>query len=118
MFLSDEPGFYKEGAFGIRLESDLVVAPVATRYDWGTRPYLSFRYLTPVPMCRALVERALLSPDEAAWLDTFHARCWEEVAPLLAAAADGEEDAARARAWLWAATRPLAEAVAPPCPPP
>ena len=60
-YLSDEPGFYREGAFGIRIEADLVVQPAETRYAWGSRPFLGFRYCTPVPFCPALIDVSLLT---------------------------------------------------------
>ena len=66
--LSDEPGFYLdgvEGAFGIRLEADLVVVRAHTTEAWGPRPYLKFKYLTPVPFCRALIDETLLNEEEA-----------------------------------------------------
>ncbi|KAJ1459728.1 peptidase M24, structural domain-containing protein [Pelagophyceae sp. CCMP2097] len=110
-YVSDEPGFYADGAWGFRIESGLVVACVETRYAWGARKWLNFEYVTPVPMCRALIDASLLSPDELAWVDAHHARCRLDVAPLLTAEALGDaEDAARALRWLQAQTRPLHEA--------
>ena len=116
-YLSDEPGFYREGAFGIRIESDLVVQPAETRYAWGTRPFLGFRYCTPVPFCHALIDVSLLTPAQRAWVDAHHARCREEVtAGLLRHAARGggavgdaeiKADVERSLAWLEAATKPL-----------
>ena len=116
-YLSDEPGFYREGAFGIRIESDLVVQPAETRYAWGTRPFLGFRYCTPVPFCHALIDVSLLTPAQRAWVDVHHARCREEVtAGLLRHAARGggavgdaeiKADVERSLAWLEAATKPL-----------
>ena len=117
--LSDEPGFYyNEGAhaFGIRLEADLVAEAAPTRYAWGARPYLGFKYLSPIPMCRALIEVALLSRDEIAWVDALHKRCREEITEdlLRAAALKGRSgaagavvDAKAAMEWLLAATEPL-----------
>ena len=77
-YLSDEPGFYREGAFGIRIESDLVVQPAETRYAWGSRPFLGFRYCTPVPFCPALIDVSLLTPAQRVWVDAHHVRCREE----------------------------------------
>ena len=77
-YLSDEPGFYREGAFGIRIEADLVVQPAETRYAWGSRPFLGFRYCTPVPFCPALIDVSLLTPAQRAWVDAHHARCREK----------------------------------------
>ncbi|MBC7951646.1 MAG: aminopeptidase P family protein [Rhodospirillaceae bacterium] len=97
MVLSNEPGYYKTGAYGIRIEN-LVVVTEADDPPGGERPLLRFETLTLVPMDRALVEPSLLDAHERAWLDEYHARVAEELAPLL----DGA-----ARVWLEQATRPL-----------
>jgi Xaa-Pro aminopeptidase len=97
MVLSNEPGYYKAGRYGIRLENLVAVnepAPIAG----GERAMLGFETLTLCPFDRALIERRLLTEAEAAWVDAYHARVAEELAPLL----DGSE-----KAWLAAATRPL-----------
>jgi len=79
----------------------------------GSRPYLGFRYCSPVPFCRALIEVELLEPRQREWVDAFHVRCRDEVnAELLRRAAAGgkdgvEEDLARSQAWLWRETQPL-----------
>ena len=65
--------------FGIRIEADLVVEAAETRYGWGTRPYLCFKYNSPIPMCRALIDVSLLNKEEIAWIDALHVRCREEV---------------------------------------
>ena len=105
-------------AFGVRLESDLVVEAAATKYGWGSRPYLQFRYLTPVPFCRKLIDTALLDGVEIEWLDAFHATCREQItlerlqtaAGAHAAGVDQAtaiEDAAKAWAWLERETAPM-----------
>ena len=112
-YVSDEPGFYKDGAFGFRIESDLVSVAADTKFGYGARKWLKFDYLTPLPMARALIEDALLSPDEIAWIDDFHANtCWAQLAPML----KGAPDEARTRDWLWRACRPLGEAACPDVP--
>ena len=115
--LSDEPGFYDpKMGFGIRIEADLVAEAADTRYEWGARPYLRFKYLSPIPMCRALMDLDIMSSDEIAWVDALHKRCREEITDdlLKAAATKGrggaagaEADAKAAKEWLWAATEPL-----------
>ncbi|MBC7905268.1 MAG: aminopeptidase P family protein [Rhodospirillaceae bacterium] len=97
MVLSNEPGYYKTGQYGIRIEN-LVAVIEADDPQGGERPLLRFETLTLVPMDRALVQPSLLNADERAWLDDYHARVAAELAPLL----DGP-----ARAWLEQATRPL-----------
>ncbi|MCS0497515.1 aminopeptidase P family protein [Ancylobacter sp. MQZ15Z-1] len=99
MVLSNEPGYYKTGAFGIRLENLEIVVEAPT-VEGAEKPLLAFETLTLAPFDRRVVERALLTPEEAAWLDAYHARVRAEVGPLV----DGPT-----RAWLEAATAPLAD---------
>jgi len=119
--LSDEPGFYMEGkdGFGIRIEADLITEPATTHFAWGARPYLRFKYLSPIPMCRALIDLDLMMDEEIAWVDALHERCRVEITEelLKAAAAKGrgggagaEADAKAAREWLLSATAPLRRA--------
>lgn len=97
MFLSNEPGFYKPGAFGIRIEN-LIIVNEPRDIPGGERPMLSFETLTLVPIDRRGIEVGLLTPEEIAWIDAYHARVRAEIAPLLTG------DVA---AWLHAATEPL-----------
>ncbi|MGY2047498.1 aminopeptidase P family protein [Methylobacterium sp. JK268] len=97
MILSDEPGYYKVGAYGIRIENLILVEERGVA--GAERPMLGFETLTLAPIDRALIAPALLTPDEAAWLDAYHARVLAEIGPRL----DRET-----RDWLEAATRPLA----------
>ena len=95
MILSNEPGYYREGAFGIRLENLIVVREVASG---DGRDMLGFETLTLAPLDRRLIEPGLLSAEEIAWLDAYHARVWDEIAPLVSD---------QVRDWLFLATRPL-----------
>jgi Xaa-Pro aminopeptidase len=97
MILSVEPGYYREGAFGIRLENLALVrgpAPVAG----GEREMLGFEVLTLAPIDRRLIDASLLDAGERAWLDAYHARVAATLAPLL------DNETAR---WLRAACQPL-----------
>jgi Xaa-Pro aminopeptidase len=97
MILSNEPGYYKTGDYGIRIENLQVVteaAPIAG----GDRDMLGFEPLTLAPIDRSLIDKALLTPDELAWLDAYHAHVAAKVAPLV------EPDVAR---WLGEACAPL-----------
>ncbi|UFN51336.1 aminopeptidase P family protein [Roseomonas sp. OT10] len=96
MVLSDEPGFYLPGHYGIRIENLLLVR--AAGPGLSGRPWLSFETLTLTPYERRLIQPALLTAVERDWVDTYHARVLEEVGPRL--------DAATA-AWLAAACAPL-----------
>lgn len=98
MIVSNEPGYYKTGAYGIRIEN-LVVVVEAPTPPGGERPLLGFETLTLCPIDRALVEPSLLSGDEIAWLDAYHARVRETIGPLVEP---------EVRAWLEQATRPVA----------
>lgn len=95
MILSNEPGYYREGAFGIRLENLIVVHEVESR---DGRDMLGFETLTLTPLDRRLIAPGLLSADEIAWLDGYHARVRDEISPLVGA---------EVRDWLHLATRPL-----------
>jgi Xaa-Pro aminopeptidase len=85
MILSNEPGYYREGAFGIRLENLIVVEVAADRGDH--RAQLAFETLTFVPFDRRLVRVEVLSPAERAWLNGYHAQVLEKLAPRLSPAA-------------------------------
>lgn len=95
MILSNEPGYYKAGAFGIRIENLVAVRP---SQDIRSGNFLEFETLTLAPIDRRLIKTSLLSPEEIAWLDTYHARVAAIVAPSL-------DDADRT--WLLKATSSL-----------
>jgi Xaa-Pro aminopeptidase len=97
MILSNEPGYYKTGEYGIRIENlQFVTEPVPI--DGGERPMLGFEPLTLAPIDRMLVVAERLSPAERAWLDAYHARVLTEIGPLV------EPDVA---AWLEGACAPI-----------
>ena len=98
MILSNEPGYYKEGAYGIRIENLLLVEEAALPAG-GEREMMGFATLTLAPIDRRLIVAALLSDQELAWLNAYHARVLKEIGPELGAAD---------RAWLAAATAPIA----------
>lgn len=97
MILSNEPGYYRTGEHGIRIES-LVAVRKAEPPEGAERELLAFDTLSLCPIDRRLVLPELLTPDERAWLDAYHARVERELAQLVDAAA---------RAWLAAACAPL-----------
>ncbi|MBU0864594.1 MAG: aminopeptidase P family protein, partial [Alphaproteobacteria bacterium] len=96
MILSNEPGYYKAGAFGIRIENLVIVVPLSI--DGAEEDMLGFETITFAPIAQNLVETALLSPIEADWLDAYHAKVFAKLAP-------GMSDADRV--WLAAACAPL-----------
>jgi len=97
MIVSNEPGYYRTGAYGIRLENLELVRP-AEPVDGGEKPLLSFEALTLAPFDTRLVDPSVLDPGEIVWLDAYHARVRAAIGPLL----EGED-----RAWLDQATAPL-----------
>ena len=82
MVVSNEPGYYKVGAYGIRIETLVVVTP-AEPVAGGDQPMLGFETLTLAPIDRRLVEPSLMTDTERAWLNAYHARVAETVAPEL-----------------------------------
>ncbi|MCA3556412.1 aminopeptidase P family protein [Aestuariivirga sp.] len=97
MILSNEPGFYKQGDYGIRIEN-LVMVHEARPVAGGERPMLGFETLTLAPIDRRLIAVELLSEAERTWLDAYHARVLKEVGDRL----DGAE-----LDWLRGACAPL-----------
>ena len=82
MILSNEPGFYKQGEYGIRIENLLLVHE-AKDVAGGERQMLGFETLTLCPIDRRLIDTALLTVDELSWLDAYHARVAKDVGDLL-----------------------------------
>ena len=82
MILSNEPGYYKEGEYGIRIENLLLICK-ASEPKGGDRKMLSFETLTLCPIERKLIESRLLTREELEWLDNYHARVWRELRPMV-----------------------------------
>lgn len=97
MIVSNEPGYYRDGSHGIRIENLELVTP-ATAIEGGERPMLGFETLTLAPIDRRAVVVEMLSAEERAWVDAYHARVLREIGPLVDEAT---------RAWLERATAPL-----------
>ena len=95
MIVSNEPGYYKTGAYGIRIENLVLVQPAEGP---GDREMLGFETLTLAPIDRNLIDPSLLDEDEIAWLDAYHARVRETLTPLV------DPETAR---WLAAVTEPI-----------
>ena len=96
MILSDEPGYYKTGEYGIRIEN--LILTVEQDIAGAEKDMLGFETLTFAPYERALIDVAMLDAAEIAWIDGYHARVREIVGPQL------NGDAAD---WLLCATEPL-----------
>ncbi|KAA8531828.1 hypothetical protein F0562_006455 [Nyssa sinensis] len=98
MTVTDEPGYYEDGNFGIRLENVLIVKEADTKFNFGDKGYLSFEHITWAPYQRKLIDLNLLMPEEISWLNAYHSTCREILAPYL----DESE-----MAWLKKATEPI-----------
>ena len=94
MILSNEPGYYRTGSYGIRIEN-LILVTEAAPVPGAEKPLNAFETLTLAPIDSRLVEPSMLTDAERRWLDAYHARVRETIAPLVDTAT---------RAWLLAAT--------------
>ncbi|GGE17747.1 Xaa-Pro aminopeptidase [Gemmobacter megaterium] len=99
MILSNEPGYYREGHYGIRIENLVVVQPAGALPEGDTaRSMLEFETLTLAPIDRTLILADRLSPGERDWLNAYHARVLAEIGP---------QCTADTRAWLTSACAPI-----------
>jgi Xaa-Pro aminopeptidase len=99
MILSNEPGYYKTDAFGIRIENLELV--VEAHIEGAEQPMNAFETLTLAPIDRRLINTHRISKRELKWINDYHARVRREVMPLL--------DDEATRTWLEAATEPLTQ---------
>ncbi|KAH6825497.1 aminopeptidase P1 [Perilla frutescens var. hirtella] len=102
MTVTDEPGYYEDGKFGIRLENVLLINEADTKFNFGDRGYLSFEHITWAPYQKKLIDLSLLVPEEIEWLNDYHSRCREILTPHLSS--DDME-------WLKKATEPISASV-------
>ena len=100
MTISDEPGYYEDGAFGIRIENILLAREEATQHRWRGKSFLAFDSLTLVPLQRRMLDAELLGAEDVAFVNSYHAAVRAALAP------QAEGDAAFL-ARLGAATAPL-----------
>jgi Xaa-Pro aminopeptidase len=76
--ISDEPGFYEDGKFGIRIENIIMAREVETAHKFGDKPWLGFEHVTMTPIGQNLIEKSLLSESEVKWVNDYHAEVWEK----------------------------------------
>jgi Xaa-Pro aminopeptidase len=98
MITSIEPGVYRAGKWGVRIENLVLNVPAITPEGGGFGEFLEFETLTLCPIDTRCIERPLLRADEIDWLNRYHAMVRERLAPLLSGAA---------LAWLQARTEPI-----------
>ena len=83
MFLSDEPGYYEDGAFGIRIESIILTKDVILKHNYAGKGFLGFEPVTLVPIQQKLLCAELLTQVEVDWLNDYHATCLDVVGAAL-----------------------------------
>ncbi|KAL6771534.1 hypothetical protein ACKKBG_A26750 [Auxenochlorella protothecoides x Auxenochlorella symbiontica] len=98
MVCSNEPGYYEDGAFGIRIENLFVVTEAQTPFRFGGQEYLTAQPLTVVPIQKKMMVREEMTADEIAWVDAYHAKVLAALTPRLSG---------RELEWLKEATLPL-----------
>jgi Xaa-Pro aminopeptidase len=98
MITSIEPGIYRPGQWGVRIENLVLTVPADTAQTDGFGEFLEFETLTLCPIDTRCIERSLLRDDEVAWLNAYHATVRERLAPHLGGAA---------LAWLTERTQPI-----------
>ncbi|XP_044003910.1 xaa-Pro aminopeptidase ApepP isoform X2 [Aphidius gifuensis] len=104
MFLSNEPGFYEDGKFGIRLENVMCTTEATTRYSHRDLQFLKFETVTFVPIQTKLLDVSLLTNEEIDFLNHYHRQCWD----LLKTRLQGTENI-QALEWLRKETKPISK---------
>nr|XP_039269299.1 xaa-Pro aminopeptidase 1-like [Styela clava] len=79
MIITDEPGYYENGKFGIRIENALLCTNAQTAYNFAGKKFFKFEPIAYVPIQKKMIKKELLSGDEIQWLNDYHARCLEIV---------------------------------------
>jgi len=92
MILSNEPGYYKDGAYGIRIENLMEIVPLE-KDESDDKSFLKFQKLTMIPIQTDILMKEMLTVEEMDWLDAYHAEVWEKVGERL-------EDGSKAKIWL------------------
>ncbi|KAJ5906794.1 Xaa-Pro aminopeptidase P [Penicillium subrubescens] len=76
--ISDEPGYYEDGKFGIRIENIVMAREVNTPHKFGDKQWLGFEHVTMTPIGRNLIEPSLLTDAELKWVNDYHAEVWDK----------------------------------------
>ncbi|KAM4055647.1 metallopeptidase family M24 domain-containing protein [Hirsutella rhossiliensis] len=98
--LSNEPGYYEDGRFGVRIENVMLVREVETDHCFGDKPFLGFSHVTMVPYCQNLVDTTLLTSAEKEWLNAYSAEILDKTRGFF-------ENDPLTMAWLMRETRPV-----------
>jgi Xaa-Pro aminopeptidase len=99
MIVSNEPGYYEDGKFGIRIESLVVVVDRTTTHHFNDKQFRGFETITLVPIQQSLVKVDMLSDRQLQWLNEYHADIRAKILPLL------KDD--KTKQWLMRSTEPI-----------
>ncbi|KAF5288587.1 hypothetical protein FQA39_LY15366 [Lamprigera yunnana] len=102
MFLSNEPGYYEDGKFGIRIEDLVLVVPYQAQHNFNNRGYLTFETVTFVPKQIKLIKTEMLTEIEIHQLNSYHQKCREKLGPFLE-----QQGLHEVKQWLWKETEPI-----------
>ncbi|XP_038940400.1 xaa-Pro aminopeptidase 1 isoform X2 [Rattus norvegicus] len=102
MIVTDEPGYYEDGAFGIRIENVVLVVPAKTKYNFNNRGSLTFEPLTLVPIQTKMIDVDALTDKECDWLNSYHQTCRDVIGKELQT--QGRQEALE---WLLRETEPI-----------
>lgn len=105
MVCSNEPGYYEDGGFGIRIENLLTIEEAPTEFRFGGSTFMCFKDLTLVPIQTKMIDLNLITQQDEAWLDNYHTQVWEAVSPRL-------QDKPDVLEWLKRNTAPLRQQLA------
>jgi Xaa-Pro aminopeptidase len=83
MTTSIEPGYYEDGSFGVRIENICIVVPAQTAHTFGGKRSLTFETITMAPLQCKLIDTALLTPQELAWVNAYSADVRAKLGPLM-----------------------------------
>jgi len=83
MIVSNEPGYYRDGHFGIRIENVVIVKEAKPKHNFNSKVWLTFEHVTMTPIQTKLVDDTLLTKEEAQWLDSYNSETLHKVGPLL-----------------------------------
>lgn len=102
MVLSNEPGFYQDGEFGIRIENLVKIVPANPKHTFKDRKFCTFENLTFVPIQKKMIIPEMLTSEEVTYINNYHSQCRDKVAPLLQ-----EMNKKEALNWLLRETEPV-----------
>lgn len=105
MICSNEPGYYEDGSFGIRVENLLTIEEAGTEFRFGGATFMCFKDLTLVPIQTKMINPDLLTQQDEEWMDNYHKQVLEAVSPRL-------QDKPEVLAWLQRNTAPLKQQLA------